>query len=347
MAEKIFKVRIPDGYEIDEEKSTFEKIVFKELDYKSLYETLKERIQGLHGAGIISDSNYRDLFRKDPPKKKIKSSPKSKITSKFTTRSKKIKPKLKKVDEPIGSLFDKYGIPYELAYDSTFDKCWHCPLYNREGDHDLCEYIKNPENTSDVIDWEDYEDNDVLDFREFCREVCDNEIPSIDSEGKLKKFLKNNLIKNIPEDFATQGEVDREFERVFGKETTKKKTKSNMSKKVKPKSKSKKVDEPIKSKSKVKSEEIKGDYNTFIGWINNCTSFYQRCYEGYTFPTHDGYEVRDFLPEGLGYKEDGVDIPYNDPEGIDSYFEDWFDDFKEDMGDKFMTYTEYLKQFKK
>jgi hypothetical protein len=180
MAEKIFKVRIPDGYEIDEEKSTFEKIVFKELDYKSLYKTLKGRIQDLHGAGIISDSNYRDLFRKDPPKKKIKSSPKSKITS----------------------------------------------------------------------------------------------------------------------------------------------------------------------KSKVKLEEI-GDYNTFIGWINNCTSFYQHCYEGYTFPTHDGYEVRDFLPEGLGYKEDGVDIPYNDPEGIDSYFEDWFDDFKEDMGDKFMTYTEYLKQLKK
>ena len=67
---KTFNIEIPDGYEIDQEKSTFEKIVFKEIK-KGLPKTWEEliRVEGYYlttcsavGTNGPADDSNRNLF---------------------------------------------------------------------------------------------------------------------------------------------------------------------------------------------------------------------------------------------------------------------------------------------
>lgn len=69
---KTFKIEIPEGYEIDQEKSTFEKIVFKEIK-KKLPKTWEEliRVEGSYVGtcatatkcdGLTNDSN-KNVFK--------------------------------------------------------------------------------------------------------------------------------------------------------------------------------------------------------------------------------------------------------------------------------------------
>lgn len=60
--EKEVKIQIPEGYEIDREKSTFERIVFKKkgLTYKDVMKTLLSGKKGyfIESQGTIWESNY-------------------------------------------------------------------------------------------------------------------------------------------------------------------------------------------------------------------------------------------------------------------------------------------------
>jgi hypothetical protein len=55
---KTFKIEVPNGYEIDKEKSTFENIVFKEVK-KQLPKKWQE-LGGIEGYYIYNDSNILD-----------------------------------------------------------------------------------------------------------------------------------------------------------------------------------------------------------------------------------------------------------------------------------------------
>lgn len=51
--EKEIKIQVPEGYEIDKEKSTFEKIIFKKKNTINCWEDLKE----ISGYGITTENN--------------------------------------------------------------------------------------------------------------------------------------------------------------------------------------------------------------------------------------------------------------------------------------------------
>ena len=55
---KEFKVEIPEGYEIDKEKSTFEKIVFKKKEAANCWEDIKQ----INGVWIGKDSEINTYF---------------------------------------------------------------------------------------------------------------------------------------------------------------------------------------------------------------------------------------------------------------------------------------------
>jgi hypothetical protein len=57
---KTFKIEVPNGYEIDKEKSTFENIVFKEVK-KELPETWQE-LRSIKGAYTISNIVHETAF---------------------------------------------------------------------------------------------------------------------------------------------------------------------------------------------------------------------------------------------------------------------------------------------
>jgi hypothetical protein len=57
---KTFKIEVPNGYEIDKEKSTFENIVFKEVK-KELPKTWQE-LQSIKGAYTISNIVHETAF---------------------------------------------------------------------------------------------------------------------------------------------------------------------------------------------------------------------------------------------------------------------------------------------
>jgi hypothetical protein len=57
---KTFKIEVPNGYEIDKEKSTFENIVFKEVKNK-LPKTWEE-LGEIKGYYVHNDSEHRNVF---------------------------------------------------------------------------------------------------------------------------------------------------------------------------------------------------------------------------------------------------------------------------------------------
>lgn len=57
---KEFKIEIPEGYEIDKEKSTFEKIVFKKKDTVGCWEDIK-RINGVWIAHLSDIQSYEGV----------------------------------------------------------------------------------------------------------------------------------------------------------------------------------------------------------------------------------------------------------------------------------------------
>jgi hypothetical protein len=63
---KTFKIEVPNGYEIDKEKSTFENIVFKEVK-KKLPKTWKE-LGGIEGYYVYNDSDILDADCNTMPK---------------------------------------------------------------------------------------------------------------------------------------------------------------------------------------------------------------------------------------------------------------------------------------
>lgn len=71
MKEKVLKIKIPEGYEIDKEKSTFEKIVFKlkprEDNYKDVYKKLfyRKRIYYWDDNGNIISTRYTTCSYED------------------------------------------------------------------------------------------------------------------------------------------------------------------------------------------------------------------------------------------------------------------------------------------
>ena len=84
----------------------------------------------------------------------------------------------------------------------------------------------------------------------------------------------------------------------------------------------------------------------FEKWINEHTSFWDHIDTSMGYPTYDGAtEPREFLEEGLGYEEFGVDFRYDNPKEIDGYFsaQGYMDDFRKDIPDKFMTYSDFIK----
>lgn len=83
----------------------------------------------------------------------------------------------------------------------------------------------------------------------------------------------------------------------------------------------------------------------FEDWINEHTSFWDHIDTSMGYPTYDGAtEPREFLEEGLGYEESGVDIRYDHPTEIDDYFRDneYEEDFKADIPG-YIPYSDYLK----
>lgn len=59
--EKEIKIQIPEGYEIDKEKSSFEKIVFKKKNIINCWEDLKE----INGCYIAMESYIEDWYKLD------------------------------------------------------------------------------------------------------------------------------------------------------------------------------------------------------------------------------------------------------------------------------------------
>lgn len=73
MKEKVIKIEIPEGYEIDKEKSTFERVVFKlkEQSYKSIYSIYRKLFYeqntyylnkyGKIESAVLYAKDYKDL----------------------------------------------------------------------------------------------------------------------------------------------------------------------------------------------------------------------------------------------------------------------------------------------
>ena len=59
--EKVLKINVPEGYEVDKEKSTFESIVFRVLPEKKLPESWEE-LGKISGCFIASDSNVCSIY---------------------------------------------------------------------------------------------------------------------------------------------------------------------------------------------------------------------------------------------------------------------------------------------
>ena len=70
MEEKVLKIKIPEGYEIDEERSTFEKIVFKpkKESYKDVYKKLfyEKKTYYFDRCGKIEDTTVYENNYLDP-----------------------------------------------------------------------------------------------------------------------------------------------------------------------------------------------------------------------------------------------------------------------------------------
>lgn len=66
MEEKVLKIEIPEGYEVDKEKSTFEKIVFKlQMCYRSIAQELFKNNKTkyfINTRGCIEDTKISDCF---------------------------------------------------------------------------------------------------------------------------------------------------------------------------------------------------------------------------------------------------------------------------------------------
>lgn len=61
MEAKEMKIQVPEGYEIDREKSTFESIVFKKVEVKDLPKSW-EGLLGVSGCYVDSNSKV-DVFK--------------------------------------------------------------------------------------------------------------------------------------------------------------------------------------------------------------------------------------------------------------------------------------------
>lgn len=59
---KKIKIEIPDGYEIDKDKSTFEEIVFKKSEVKTWEEIVIQKIANKEKVVYISDCNEPDTL---------------------------------------------------------------------------------------------------------------------------------------------------------------------------------------------------------------------------------------------------------------------------------------------